>query len=77
MIEVTIGTNTKKKKVIIEPSETLRNVLEDNEINYSTANLHLDGTSLGLGDIDQSFEELGITEKCFLIAVIKAENAVV
>lgn len=74
-IRVTVGTNTSRKNVIVDNSTTLRRVLEDNEIDYSRANVNLDGASLNPGDMDKTFAELGITESCFLIASIKQDNA--
>ena len=74
-IRVTVGTNTSRKNVIVDSSTTLRNVLEDNNIDYSRANVNLDGASLNPGDMDKSFADLGIAESCFLIASIKQDNA--
>ena len=75
MIQVTIGNNLNRKKVMVNPNTTLREVLNENEIDYGSANMHLDGCSLQPGDLDKSFAELGITGNCFLLAVIKADNA--
>lgn len=74
-IKVTVGTNTSRKSVIVDSATTLRKVLEDNQIDYSRANVNLDGASLNPGDMDKSFAELGIAETCFLIASIKQDNA--
>jgi hypothetical protein len=74
-IRVTVGTNTSRKNVIVDASTTLRKVLEDNEIDYSRANVNLDGASLNPGDMDKTFADLGIAESCFLIASIKQDNA--
>lgn len=75
MIQVTIGTNTQRKKITVSPAETLREVLEENEINYEVGTMHLDGAALGPGDLDKTFNDFGITEKCYLLSVVKAENA--
>lgn len=75
MVRVTVGTNTSRKNVIVDENTTLRKVLEDNQIDYSRANVNLDGASLNPGDMDKSFAALGITENCFLIASIKQDNA--
>jgi hypothetical protein len=75
MIKVTVGTNTRRTSVIVEPNRTLRSVLEDQEIDYSTGTLHLDGSTVTPGQLDKTFAELGITEKCFLISVVKADGA--
>lgn len=75
MIKVTLGTNTTRTVVIVPDYTTLREVLEENEIDYSTGALHLDGASIRPGDLDRSFEALGITEKTYLINVVKADSA--
>ena len=75
MIKVTVGTNTRRTSVIVAPNRTLRSVLEDQEIDYSTGTLHLDGSTVTPGQLDKTFAELGITEKCFLISVVKADGA--
>jgi len=75
MIRVTVGTNTSRKNVVVDEATTLRQVLESNEIDYSRANVNLDGASLNAGDMDRSFADLGITENCFLIASVKQDNA--
>ena len=75
MIQATIGTNTSRNKVSVAPGTSLREVLDEQEVNYSVANVHLDGCALKPGDLDKSFADLGITDSCYLIAVIKSDNA--
>lgn len=75
MIRVFIGTNTQRTQVIVSPTKTLKEVLDEHEINYSIANIHLDGSSLKPGDLNKTFEDFQIKENCYLIAVIKADNA--
>lgn len=75
MIKVTVGNNVKRESVIVDENTTLRTVLEDNGIDYTSGTMHLDGSSLKPGEIDKTFSELGITEKCYLLNVVKADNA--
>ncbi len=75
MIKVTVGNNVKRESVIVEASRTLRSVIEDAGIDYTRGVMHLDGSSLQAGDFDKSFADFGITEKCFLLNVVKADNA--
>lgn len=75
MIKVVVGNNVKRETVIVDPSTTLRAVLEDAGIDYTRGAMHLDGSSLNPGDLDKSFESFGIAEKCFLLNVVKADNA--
>ena len=75
MIKVTVGNNVKRNSVIVDEATTLRSVLETNEIDYTRGTMHLDGSTLQPGDIDKSFSDMGIREKCFLLNVVKADNA--
>jgi len=75
MIKVTIGNNVKRKTEVLDANTTLREALEDAEIDYSRGTMNLDGSSLGPGDLDKTFADFGIAEKCFLLNVVKADNA--
>jgi hypothetical protein len=75
MIKVTIGNNVKRTTTILDENTTLREALEDAEIDYSRGTMNLDGSSLGPGDLDKTFADFGIKDKCFLLNVVKADNA--
>ena len=75
MIKVTIGNNVKRETVMLDKNTTLRAALEGNGVDYSRGVMHLDGSSLQPGDLDKTFADLGIAEKCFLLNVVKADNA--
>lgn len=75
MIKVTIGNNVKRENVIVDEETTLRDCLEANGVDYSRGTMHLDGSSLNPGDLDKTFEEFGIKRSCFLLNVVKADNA--
>ena len=74
MIKVIVGTNTDKQTLVVEASRTLRSVLEEAEVDYSAGTLNLDGASVKPGDLDKTFEALGITEKCYLISIVKSDS---
>ena len=75
MIKVTMGNNVKRKTEILDDSTTLREALEAAEIDYTTGIMNLDGSTLNPGDLDKTFADFGITEKCYLLNVVKADNA--
>jgi len=75
MIKVTVGNNVKRESVIIDENTTLRNCLEANGVDYTRGVMHLDGSSLNPGDLDYFFSGTATTEKCFLLNVVKADNA--
>lgn len=75
MLKVTVGTNTNRKTVMVPEDTTLRQVLEENGINYSVAQTSLDGCVLQPGDMDKSFSAMGVTSACYLVSVAKMDNA--
>ena len=75
MIKVVVGNNVKRETVIVDANTSLRTVLEDANVDYTRGVMHLDGSSLNPGDLDKTFASLGITEKCYLLNVVKADNA--
>lgn len=75
MIKVIVGTTTQRNEKNYPADTTIRTILEDNSVDYSVAQVMLDSVSLQLGDMDRTLAELNITEKCMLIAVVKASNA--
>lgn len=75
MIKVTLGNNIDRSTVIIDENTTLRSALEANGVDYSRGTMHLDGATLKPGDLDKTFKQHNITEKCFLFSVVKADNA--
>lgn len=77
MLKITVGTNTNRKTVMVTEDTTLRQCLEENDINYSTGQTSLDGCVLQPGDMDKTFAAMNVTEKAYLVTVAKMENAVV
>jgi hypothetical protein len=75
MIRVIVGTTTQRNEKNYQPETTIRTILEDNAIDYSVAQVMLDGASLQPGDMDKTLAAMNVREKCMLIAVVKAANA--
>lgn len=76
MISVLIGTNTNRKRITVDPARTVKSVLEEQCIDYSTGGIHLDGLAIGGEGLNKSFTEHGITEDCILISVVKGDGGV-
>ena len=74
MIRVIVGTTTQRNEKNYTADTTIRTILEDNAVDYSTAQVMLDGATLQAGTMDKTLADLNITEKCMLIAVVKASN---
>lgn len=75
MIKVTVGSNVKRNTVIVDSTVTLRSVLKDNGIDYTRGTMHLDGCPLQPGDLYKTFKDFGLGEECWLLNVVKADNA--
>ena len=75
MIRVTVGNNVKRENVTVNNQTTLRAVLEQQGIDYTRGSLTLDGATLQPGSLDKTFADFGVTEKCFLMQIVKADNA--
>ena len=84
MISVTIGNNLKRSRFNLNPNTTIREAMESTRgetgIDYTAGMLSLDGETITGSKLDQTFAELGYTgepnhDKCFLISVVKADNA--
>lgn len=77
MIQVTIGNNLSRKNVVVDgDNTTLRQAFEQNDINYASGIVSLDGASLTPGMMDKTFAENGVTnDRCYLMVSVKADNA--
>ena len=75
MIKVIVGTTTQRNEKNYTAGTTIRTILEDNAIDYSVAQVMLDGASLKAGEMDKTLADMNVTEKCMLMAVVKANNA--
>lgn len=75
MIKVSVGIAPNREDVMVDPNTTLRKVFEDNGVDYASGSPTLDGSTLKAGDLDKTFTELGVTERCFLLVTRKLDNA--
>lgn len=76
MIKVAVGNITHREEKIVDPSTTtLRQLLEQNNIDYAAGSPTLDGLTLKPGDLDKTFSEMNVREKCYLLVTMKQANA--
>ena len=74
-IQVTVGNNVSRQTKIYNSETPLRTVLEDAQIDYARGGVHLDGSPVQAGGLDKTFADYGITDRCFLLSVVKCDNA--
>lgn len=75
MINVTIITNAGQSKVMVSEDATIREILEENNVNYATGVTSIDGCPLHSGDMDKTFADMGVEARCYLSCVVKADSA--
>lgn len=75
MIELTIFTSAGRKTVLVDPNKKVKDVLTEQGVNYGSATLQLDGAAVQVGQLEKTFSEIGITERCAISAIIKTSNA--
>lgn len=75
MIKVTIGTNMDRVEVMTTKTAVVKNLLEENNVDYTIGSIHFDGVALSAGDLNKTLEELGAKDSCYLIVVLKSDCA--
>lgn len=75
MINVTIITNAGQNKTMVSEDATIREILEENNVNYAVGVTSIDGCPLHSGDMDKTFAEMGVESRCYLSCVVKADSA--
>lgn len=75
MVQVTIGNATNRKKIIVEPTAVIKDILRENNIDYGTARVTCNGETLGAKQFSMPLKDvIGDTDECYLMAVVKLDN---
>lgn len=75
MIKVYIVTNNNRKEVIVPRTKTLREVLDENGVNYATNQVALNACVINGAALDDTFEAHDVADTCYLSAIVKHDNA--
>ena len=75
IVNVKIGTNMNRETISVTSDKTIRELLEQQGINYATTTIFLDGDTIHAGDMDKTLDEFNIADTCYIIASQKTENA--
>lgn len=73
MVKIIVGNNVKRETVIVSEDTTMKSVLENQGIDYTRGTMHLDGAPLQPGDLNKTFAQMGVTDRAFLLNVVKAD----
>lgn len=75
MVKVTVTTVDDRQVVMAPESSTVREVLDNNGINYSHATLMIDGIILNAQTVNCTLDELKAGEECIIAVTVKMDNA--
>lgn len=75
MVKITLITNAGRKTVIASETKTLREIYEENDVNYDSCTNTIDSVPLKIGDLDKSLRDLGVGETCRMSSIVKMDNA--
>ncbi len=77
MITINVKTNTTRRAVIKDVTDTPRSVFAELGIDTSTSMVNIDGAPLTASDFNKSFEELGVADggTASMAAIVKADGA--
>ena len=75
IVNVKIGTNLNRETIAVTSDKTIRELLEQQGINYATTTIFLDGDTVRAGDMDKTLNDFNIADTCYIIASQKTENA--
>lgn len=75
MIKVVLISTSGRKSDMFAEHQTIREVFDYFGVDYSVATNSLDGIRLGVGDMDKSLKEMGVTTECRLSSIVKTDNA--
>lgn len=75
MTKVTIAAPDNRKTVMVSDDKSVKDILDENGINYSRASVIVDGCMLTPAQLRQTLTELGATGTCTIAVCVKLDNA--
>lgn len=76
MKTVRLMTNTERLEVLVEDNVTPKDILLENDVDFSSAQTHLDGAPLSVAEMNTPIGELiGTSERCIMAVIVKLTNA--
>lgn len=74
-ISVTIGNNTKRAAYTVDSATTLAAAMKEHGVDPNVGTVALNGATLQKSELQKTFDDFGVTDSCFLISSVKADNA--
>lgn len=75
MIKVISGTNLNKTELVLSADTTIMEAAEQAGLNVGAGGITLNGSMVSANEFNKTFADFNITDKCYLLQVVKADNA--
>lgn len=75
MVNVTLVVNLHRYNCAVDPNTTtIRSILEEHNVDYVTTQPSLGYRPLQMEDLDKTFADFDVTEKCHLVCITKQDG---
>ena len=75
MIKVIVGTSLNKTEMVVSSDTTLMQACEEAGLNIASGGITFNGSTVRPDEFNKTFADFGVVDKCFLMQVVKADNA--
>lgn len=75
MIKVIVGTSLNKTEMVVSSDTTLMQACEEAGLNIGAGGITFNGSTVRPDEFNKTFADFNIVDKCFLMQVVKADNA--
>ena len=75
MIKVIVGTSLNKQEIVVSSDTTLMQACEEAGLNIGAGGITFNGSTVRPDEFGKTFADFNIVDKCFLMQVVKADNA--
>ena len=75
MIKVIVGTSLNKTEMVVSSDTTLMKACEEAGLNIGAGGITFNGSTVRPDEFNKTFADFNIVDKCFLMQVVKADNA--
>ena len=75
MVKVKVTNNMTAKEILVNGNTTIKECFVQAGISYARSTICIDGQNLSSSQLDNTLNELGVTEETTVMAIIKNDNA--
>ena len=75
MIKIVVGTGLQRTEMVVSSDTTIMQACEEAGLNIGAGGITFNGSTVRPDEFNKTFADFNIVDKCFLMQVVKADNA--